>query len=112
MTNCKLAHKGVYFEIRRKKFLVDLIVGNQEFKTNLVSIIDMESPNNDMLDDPTTYVLTVEILKRKSYSCQALRLVKGKDTGSSEDKAEYAFDITRVGHIYFIICLKIRRFDS
>lgn len=29
-----------------------------------------------------------------------MRLAKGEDTSSLEDKAEYAFDITRVGHIF------------
>jgi len=43
-----------------------------------------------------------------------LRLAKGKDTSSSEDKAEYAFDITRVGHIFHYLPKdkKVRQLDG
>ena len=65
---------------------------------HLVSIIDNDALTDiiDFSDEQSSKVMAVEILKRRSYSCLTLRLLKGKEVARLESTEEYLFNISRV----------------
>lgn len=58
-----------------------------------------ESDNDDSFD-PTTDIMSTEIVKRKVYTFPALRSAKGKEKKNSEGKVEYTFEISKEYQIF------------